>query len=535
MRTPQAISLTRAGSYIEQIGRPKETERPRPVFATPGELAKAVNPKTVQTPALQLIDSAIVRAYKTPNARWIGSLPPQEGKTTRATVFGSLWMLLQNPAFRIGVISYSQDLADEFGGEVRNIITVNDGTDGELDLGLRIAKDYGAKSRWKLEGSRGGLLAVGLSGSITGRPLDALFIDDPVKNQQDADSQQHRDHVWNVWQSAASTRLAPGAPVIVVMTRWQEDDLAGRLKAAEDGHLWDVLNIPALADHDPAKGQTDPLGRQPGEWLTSARGRSVADWEAIRVRSGSRVFNALYQGRPSPESGNVWKRGWWRRYDTLPWTLNDDGAYRVDADEVIQSWDMAFKDTKGSDFVVGQVWARKGATCMLLDQVHKRLSFTDTLVAFKTLCRKWPQATAKLVEDKANGTAVIDTLRSQIAGIVPVTPTESKYARANAVAPFVEAGNALLPAAEVALFDVDALINEAAAFPNGAHDDQVDATSQALARLLLDGTGATAWTEYLRRRAAADTEQPASPAELDVVELDPREAARQAAFAAANH
>ncbi len=130
-----------------------------------------------------------------------------------------------------------------------------------------------------------------------------------------ADSSNYRDMVWAWWQSTASTRLAPGAPVIVILTRWHEDDLAGRLQAAEDGHLWRVVNIPALADHDPAKGQTDPLDRTPGTWLPSARGRTPAEWDAIRTRAGSRVFNALYQGRPSPATGDVWQRAWWRRYD----------------------------------------------------------------------------------------------------------------------------------------------------------------------------------------------------------------------------
>ncbi len=170
------------------------------------------------------------------------------------------------------------------------------------------------------------------------------------------------------------------------------------------------------------------------------------------------------------------------------------------------SWDMAFKDTKTSDYVVGQVWARRGANVYLLDQIRKRMTFTETLTAFQALVRRWPQATAKYVEDKANGTAVINTLKSKIPGIVEITPTESKYARANAVAPLLQAGNVFLPEAEIAMFDPDELITEAAEFPNGAHDDQVDTTSQALAQMLLDGTGAQAWIDYVQRLAQAAAE-----------------------------
>lgn len=432
-------------------------------------------------------------------------MPPQEGKSQRVTKTTTLWQLLRAPRTRIGVVSYAQALAETFSREIRNWISIYDGTEGTLDLGLRIARDNGSARRWQLRGQRGGVVAVGVESGITGRPLDGLVIDDPFADEKQADAAYYRNLVWNRWRSTWSTRLAPGAPVIVIMTRWHEDDLVGRLLGAEDGHRWRVINIPALADHDPVKGEADPLGRAPGQWLTSARGRTDAEWEEIRIQVGSRVFNALYQGRPSPSTGNVWLRPWWRFYEHMLWTLGPDGAYRVEADEVVQSWDMAFKDTKGSDFVVGTVWARRGADVYLLDKVHKRLTFTETLTAFQALTARWPQATAKYVEDKANGTAVIDTLKSKIPGIVAINPTESKYARANAVAPFIEAGNVHLPAPHVALPDVDpdSLIDEAAAFPNAAHDDQVDSTSQALARLLLDGSGAQAWIEWARRKAEA--------------------------------
>ncbi len=495
--------MTATLDWLEFAARDFEPKPPR--WATPGDLAAAIDPTTVQTPALDLIDRAIVEAWQTPDARLIISMPPQEGKSERVTKTASLWRLTHNPETRLGIVSYAQALAEGFSRDVRNKISTNDGTDGTLDLDLRIARDNGSARRWQLDGHRGGIVAVGVDSGITGRPLDGLIIDDPFADDKQADSAYYRDQVWGRWRSTWSTRLAPGAPVILIMTRWHEDDLAGRLLGAEDGRRWRVINIPALADHDPAKSETDALGREPGQWLASARGRTDTEWEAIRIQVGSRVFNALYQGRPSPSTGNVWRRPWWRFYEHMLWTLGPDGSYRVDADEVVQSWDMAFKDTKGSDFVVGTVWARRGADVYLLDKVHKRLTFTETLTAFQALTARWPQATAKYVEDKANGTAVIDTLKSKIPGIVAITPTESKYARANAVAPFIEAGNVHLPAPQVALPDVDpdSLIDEAAGFPNAPHDDQVDSTSQALARLLLDGSGAQAWIEWARRKAEA--------------------------------
>lgn len=473
-------------------------------WETPGELAKAIDPATVQTPALDAVDEAIVWAYTTPGARLLVSMPPQEGKSQRVTKTGSLWALTRNPELRLGIASYAQSLAEGFGREIRNWVASFDGTDGTLDLGLRIAADYGSARRWQLDGHRGGVVCVGIGSGLTGRPLDALVIDDPFADAEQAGSQYYRDRVWDWWQSVGVPRLAPGAPVIVILTRWHENDIAGRLLEAEDRDRWRVINIPALADHDPAKGQSDPLGRQPGEWLESARKRTPAQWEQIRIQAGSRVFAALYQGRPSPDQGNVWKRQWWRRYHEPLWSQHPDvpGAWLVDCDEMLISFDMSFKDTKGSDYVAGQVWARRGANAYLLDQVHKRLGFTDTVTAFAALAAKWPQASRKLVEQAANGFAVIDSLKDKIPGIVPVKPRESKYARASAVSPFIESGNAFLPAPDVALFDAEALVDEAASFPNGAHDDQVDAGSQALAEMFLDGNGAQAWLAWAAKKAA---------------------------------
>jgi predicted phage terminase large subunit-like protein len=518
-----------------------------PRWATPGELARAIDPATVQTPALDLVDEAISWAQSTPGARLIVSMSPQEGKSERLTKTGSLWALTRNPETRVGIVSYSQALAETFSRDIRNRIAANNGDEGTLDLGLRVAADYGSAKRWQLAGHRGGCVAAGVGSSLTGRALDMLVLDDPIADAEQAASQYYRDRVWDWWQSVGSTRLAPDAPVCVVLTRWHEDDVAGRLLAAEDGHRWRVINIPALADHKPELGQSDPLGREPGEWLVSARGRTSVQWEQIRIQAGSRVFTALYQGRPSPDQGNVWQRQWWRKYREPLWSQHPEipGAYLVDCDEMLLSFDMSFKGTSGSDFVAGQCWARRGANAYLLDQVHKRLGFTDTLTAFAALAARWPQASRKLVESAANGEAVIDSFKGKIPGIVPIKPRESKYARASAVSPFVEAGNALLPEAAVALFDVEAFIDEAAGFPNSAHDDQVDSASQALAELFLDGTGAQAWLAWAKRKAeqaavdrgeapAPEPQPQAAEAEPEptAVPLDPVEARRQARNAA---
>lgn len=418
----------------------------------------------------------------TPDSRVIISCPPQEGKSTRVAGDFPTWWLTQDDDARIVVASYAQGLATRNGRAIRNRVVNNP------DLGLTIAADNGAVHEWTLAGHQGGVLSVGIGGGLTGRPADLLIIDDPIKDRAEADSETFRDRVWDWWTDVASTRLAPGAPVVVILTRWHEDDLAGRLLAAEDGHLWRVLNIPAQADHRPELGETDALGREVGEYLDSARGRTVQQWAAIKVRSGSRTWASLFQGRPAPAEGILFKRDGWDRYDTPHAFQRDDGTWWAPTspgDELCQSWDLAFKDTKGSDYVVGQVWLRRGVHAYLLHQVRRRMSFVDTLAAVKSMTAQWPQAVAKYVEDKANGPAVINMLSRSVPGLIPVEPEGGKEARAAAISPFVEARNVHLPASELYPW-VDELIEEAAAFPSGAHDDQVDALTQAINRLLLN-------------------------------------------------
>lgn len=454
-------------------------------FDTPGHLAQFIQPKTVQTPALELIDEALVRAFENPDTRLIITMAPQEGKSVRVAGDYPLWALHQNPDLRIICASYGQGLANRNGRGIRNRIISNP------ELGLTIAQDNGAAGEWTIEGHDGGVYSVGIGGGITGRACDLMIIDDPIKSRAEADSKVYRDKVWDWWTDEASARLAPGAPVILILTRWHHDDLAGRLLAEEDSE-WEIINIEAQAGHDPAKGETDPLGREPGEFLESARGRTREQWELRKKTAGKRTWASLYQGQPTPDTGNLFPSDGWARY-TLPMHIvREDGSrfvpglHRKDA-EMVQSWDFTFKDTESSDYVCGQVWLRIGVRAYLLDMIRGQLSFTESCQAMLDMTARWPQATAKLVEDKANGPAILNALRTRIGGLIPVEPEGSKYARAVAITPLTEAGDVVLPdptAVEGTAWVVD-LTEEARDFPSGAHDDTVDSMTQAVHRLLL--------------------------------------------------
>jgi predicted phage terminase large subunit-like protein len=448
-------------------------------YDSPLDLARALDPSIVRTPALELINQALVDLMDTPDGRLIISMPPQEGKTTLVKALVE-WVLRDTPDTRVAVTSNDYGLAKKMGRALRDDIR-----DHASVLGLRLRKDVSAQAEFQILGRRGGVYAVGIGGGLTGRPVDLLVIDDPVKNRQQADSETYRQMAFDWWTDVASTRLAPGAPVVLVLTRWHEDDLAGRLTTGEDADRWTVLNIPAQADHNPEKGETDPLDREFGEYLESARGRTVEQWAAIKVQAGSRTWNALYQGRPSPAEGGMFKRDKWRFYGQPQWVEREDGSRIVThCDDLLASWDMTFKDTDGTDFVVGQVWMRRGADAFLLDQVRARMSFVETCQQFRVFSAKWPQVVMKLIEDKANGPAVISALGRIVAGIIPEEPHGSKTARASAVSPLQEAGNVWLPTPELAPWVGD-FVEECAGFPTATHDDQVDAMSQGLNRLVL--------------------------------------------------
>ena len=169
-------------------------------YPTPGVLARHINRHTKQTPALGLIDQALVQAFNTPDARLIISMPPQEGKSVRVAGDFPVWALMHNPDCRIVTASYGADLATRNGRAIRRRITSN-------DLGLTIARDNGAVGNWTLDGHQGGVFSIGIGGGVTGRPADMLIIDDPIKSRAEAESSAYRERVWDWWTDEASARL----------------------------------------------------------------------------------------------------------------------------------------------------------------------------------------------------------------------------------------------------------------------------------------------------------------------------------------
>lgn len=405
-------------------------------------------------------------------------MPPRHGKSMTVTESFPSYYLMKNPDKRVIAAAYSDGLAKKFGRLNRN--KFNEYAH-EL-FNIQLSEANAAVKDWGVEGKQGGMIATGIGGSITGQGADLMIIDDPIKNMKEASSQTIRDNIWDEWEATLVTRLHDGASLIVIMTRWHEDDLIGRL-LARSPRKWIRLRLPAISEDE-----DDLLGRAPGEPLCRELGFDE-QWAADKkAEVGSRTWNALYQQRPSPAGGSIFKREWIRYYvrteeQKREWGLSDDvAALPIHFDKMAQSWDCTFKATDTSDYVAGGVWARKKAQYFLLDIDHRRMGFADTMKAIRAMSDKWPNARSKYIEDKANGSAIIEMLKDEISGIVPVDPEGGKEARANAVSPLFEAGNVYLPHPNMCSW-VEDLIEELVSFPNAAHDDLVDMTTQALNQL----------------------------------------------------
>lgn len=308
-------------------------------FPTPGHLGQLFRPGWLQTPMLDAIDDALMQADAGTQTHWVINTPPQEGKSSRLQDAGA-WFLMRRPWLRIAYASYEQGIAAQSGLAIRQLIeTHGSGYQGQavnpdrVDvLGLLLDPNRAMQTSWSLadvpgrKGMRpGGVLSVGIGSAFTGRPVDVLIVDDPLKDAKAADSPVIRKAVKDWFQSVATTRLAPNAVVIIVQTRWHEEDLSGWVLTEDTTRVapkYRHLNVQAQAESSTESGrcecrdcagQPDILGRAPGEYLLSARGRTDDEWEEKKVAVGSRWWFALYQGRPSPPEGGIFQRAWFDR------------------------------------------------------------------------------------------------------------------------------------------------------------------------------------------------------------------------------
>ena len=438
------------------------------------------------------------------------NIPPGTAKSRIVAVCFPAWAWLHFPSWRVLCLSANPRVAVRDSMFCRDIIE-SKWYQETFQPEWELRNDQDAKScYWNTAG--GIRSAFGILSKITGDRGDALIIDDP-HDANEVRSDAQREAVLDKWDSAIRNRVNDLRVCfrIGIMQRLHEEDWSGHvLKVGGFEHLclpmeFEPKRLDAEKDGIPSEtaiGWRDPRSEE-GELLFPERfPREVLNVEQTAL--GSAGYAGQHQQRPSPATGEIFQKHWWRFWqhpgqNLPPVTLQhpEKGPVKVEPIDLprleteLQSWDMSFKATSASDFVCGQHWGRTGANRFLLDQVLKRLGFSATCDELKEFTKKHPRALTKLVEDKANGPAVIDSLNSQIPGLIAVEPEGGKEARAWAVSPLVESGNVYLPHPVNAPW-VWTLIDKCTAFPRVTHDDEVDALTQALIRWLRSESGGAA-------------------------------------------
>lgn len=398
---------------------------------------------------LQYIHRALDGVTNGTTKRLMLFLPPRHGKSEMTTVRYPVWRLEQEPHLRVIIGAYNQLLANSFNRKARKIAAER----------FELSDERAAVEDWQTPAG-GGIRAAGVGAGVTGRGADLVIIDDPVKNREEAESPTYRERVWDWYTDDLYTRLEPGASMILIMTRWHEDDLAGRILGSERAADWTIVNLPALAEAN------DPLGRSEGAALCPERYDETA-LLGIKDVLGSRSFAALYQQRPQPAEGALFRREWFDIVDNAPEGLRW-GRY----------WDLAASTKTSADYTASGAVAHDANTGNLYirDMLRGRWEWPDARkIIIQTMLGE--PSVIHGIEEAQHGLAAVQDLRRlrEIAHIAlrGITVDKDKLTRALPWSIKAEARKVKLVRGEW----INAFLDEVCMFPQGTHDDQVDTVS----------------------------------------------------------
>ena len=402
--------------------------------------------------------------------RLIINLPPRHTKSEFASYLLPAWFLGKFPNKKVIQTSHTAELAVGFGRKVRNL--VDSEAYHEIFPELHLQADSKAAGRWNT--SRGGdYFAIGVGGAVTGKGANLLIIDDPHSEQEAAiaaTNPEVYDKVYEWYTSGPRQRLQPGGAIVIVMTRWAQRDLTGQVmksSAQRGGEEWEVIEFPAIM----------PSGKPlwPEFW-------SLEELTALREELPNSKWQAQYQQNPVGNESAIIKRDWWQ------WWEEDEPPQCT---YILQAWDTAFEKTQRADYSAGTTWGvfenpKDGnrPNIILLNTYKKRVEFPELK---KDVLREYNEyePDTLIVEKKASGAPLIYDLRAMGIPVSEYTPSkgQDKIARLNSISDIIASGKVWVPRTRWA----EELVDEIAEFPNGEHDDLVDATTLALMRFRQGG------------------------------------------------
>jgi predicted phage terminase large subunit-like protein len=442
-------------------------------------------------PHLRILSEKIVEVATGRCPRLIVTMPPRHGKSELISKYTPAWFLGNFPDKKVMLASYADTFASTWGRKSRDLLDEW----GPKLWGVRLSSDSKGGGQWELATKKGGkrangvMVTAGVGGGLTGKGADLMIIDDPVKNAEEAQSERTREAHHDWWKSTARTRLQAGAGVILVMTRWHEDDLAGRLLAdeAEGGDHWEILNLPGLCE-DP---EVDPMGRKQGDalWPTYFN----EEWMAATKRAmGTYWFTAMYQQRPSPADGMLFKRQNFRYYTKHAETADGSALVQMHhGDKPTEIFDVAYgtkfttmdvaaSEKEQSDYTVASTWiVTVNRDLLLWDLQRVQFEGPDLLPFVRRIY--FEQRPAFIgIERLGYGLTIIQELLREGLPIVRLEPDKDKVTRALPACARYEEHRVFHPRGASWIDDFE---GELLVFPNGKNDDQVDTVSYAALQL----------------------------------------------------
>jgi predicted phage terminase large subunit-like protein len=497
-------SLTRI--LLEQALRERQKRRLNSTTSFSEWLPQASPEFTWTFPHLQYVQKYIDKVTNGEIKRLMVFMPPQHGKSSQLTIRYPAYLLEKNPKKRIVVAAYGAELAEEFSGQIRSLVRAR----GLVQLDI----EKQSVERWRTTGG-GGLKAVGVGSPVTGFSADLIIIDDPVKNREEANSKAKRESTWKWYTDDLMTRQQANTPIILQMTRWHEDDLAGRLLERNPVGTpleWHIVRLPALSEGtDP---DDYPVKREPDEPLCPELHPYVQLMEFKDTMQSS--FAALYQQRPTPAEGEVWKKAWFNEEGKPDTELRTVPKFPNNV-KITQVWDTALEVKERNDFSAMVEGAMDEAGNIYVSaMVNEKLDFP-------TLARRMRNEYERIsggdlcVEDKASGKPARQQLKREGIPVIEIPAgTSDKEARAKSVTQYAEGGKIYFVMQQGNVNDI--LIQQLVTFPNGKHDDLHDAFVHLLRRLT---SKASRWSKQDIKKLM--TSMVTEETMMDVVEEEEKE------------